>query len=142
MEIRGFLAAAAPWLPLRSLGDGEVVDELARLLVRGSVRAALGARPAFYGTDARILEGPDSALGPASAPAPELHWFEVVLLDEDGEPVAGEPFQVRLADGRVVRGQLDAAGRARWDDIASAGSCTISFPDLDASAMGADEHAS
>jgi hypothetical protein len=138
--VRVFLAAAAPWLPLRSMGDAEVVGELARLLVHGTVRAALVARPALHGKDDRQVE--EQASAPASAPTRELHWFEVVLLDDDGEPVAGERFQATLADGRVVNGRLDGTGRARWDDIASAGSCTISFPDLDAAAKGAGEEAS
>jgi type VI secretion system secreted protein VgrG len=61
----------------------------------------------------------------------ELHWIEIKLIGEDGEPISGEKYKVVLPDGAVVEGALDGEGLARVDDIPQAGRCIISFPELD-----------
>jgi type VI secretion system secreted protein VgrG len=59
------------------------------------------------------------------------HWIEIELVDEAGQPVAGEPYQVTLPDGSTVAdGTLDEKGRARVDNI-DPGSCKVTFPNLD-----------
>ncbi|MCC6556395.1 MAG: hypothetical protein IT372_25830 [Polyangiaceae bacterium] len=70
---------------------------------------------------------------PAPRPAAreEKTWIEIRLVDDDGLPVAGERYRVDLADGSAPRyGRLDAQGYAYVAGI-PAGSCTVSFPDLD-----------
>lgn len=62
------------------------------------------------------------------------HWIEIELVGEDDRPIANEPYEVTLPDQRVISGQLDAAGWARIDRIASAGDCLVSFPRLDEAA--------
>lgn len=57
-------------------------------------------------------------------------FIEIELVDEDGNAVAGEFYEITLPDGSVADGQLDDNGRARVDGI-DPGSCQITFPDLD-----------
>ncbi len=55
---------------------------------------------------------------------------EFSLLDQDGNPVANEPFVVELPDGTVKKGATDASGKAAVGG-SKAGECKISFPRLD-----------
>lgn len=57
-------------------------------------------------------------------------FIEIELLDEDGQPVAGEPYEITLPDGRVDSGTLDANGYARIDGI-DPGKCQVRFPNRD-----------
>jgi type VI secretion system secreted protein VgrG len=60
-------------------------------------------------------------------------WVEVEMVDEDGEPVAGEKYEITLPDGRVAKGTTNEKGLARIEGI-DPGSCKVSFPNLDKSA--------
>lgn len=60
----------------------------------------------------------------------ETTWIELELLDEDEQPVAGEPYRIELSDGSVATGTLDAHGHARVDGIPP-GECQVTFPKLD-----------
>ena len=57
-------------------------------------------------------------------------WIEIVLVDEDDNPQAGEEYQITLPDGSVADGTLDEKGFARVDGIDS-GTCDVTFPNLD-----------
>jgi type VI secretion system secreted protein VgrG len=59
------------------------------------------------------------------------HWIEIKLVDEDGKPVPGEPYQITLPDGTTIAdGTLDDKGFARVDNI-DPGTCKVTFPNLD-----------
>ncbi|HEY6880952.1 MAG TPA: hypothetical protein VI299_23165 [Polyangiales bacterium] len=58
---------------------------------------------------------------------PELDWIALKFVDDAGSPMAGEPYEVTLADGSVQKGQLDAQGCAHLADI-EPGDCVVSFP--------------
>ena len=64
-------------------------------------------------------------------PAEKTEWIEIELLDDAGQPLAGEVFSVDLPDGRNQQGTLDKQGRARIDGIPR-GVCVVRFPDIDA----------
>lgn len=70
---------------------------------------------------------------PPPPPEVQTSWIEIELVDEADRPIAGERYEVTLADGRVVRGSLDAKGLARIERIPP-GECQICFPDLDLAA--------
>ena len=53
------------------------------------------------------------------------------LLNEEGNPYAQQPYEISLPDGRTQTGQLDDQGQAHLENI-PAGTCSLSFPDLDA----------
>ncbi len=65
-------------------------------------------------------------------PTPEKKsWIEIEMVDEEDQPVPGEPYQVTLPDGETVAtGTLDEKGFARIDGI-EPGTCKITFPELD-----------
>ena len=67
--------------------------------------------------------------GPDEAPQ-NPSWIEIVLLDEESNPVAGETYRVTLPDESVAEGTLDGNGFARVDGF-DAGSCQVTFPNLD-----------
>jgi len=58
-------------------------------------------------------------------------WIEIQLVDEEKQPVPGEPYQITLPDGETVaEGTLDDKGLARVEGI-EPGTCKITFPNLD-----------
>jgi hypothetical protein len=65
------------------------------------------------------------------------HTLEIELVDPDGAPVASAAYAVELPDGEVVRGQLDAQGKALLSGIHGGGSCKITFTGLDQDAWEA-----
>jgi hypothetical protein len=71
---------------------------------------------------------------PLTVKEAELEWVEIALLDaDDGRPVPNVRYVVIDSVGNGIRyeGTLDARGWARVDGV-RAGTCSISFPDLDA----------
>lgn len=60
-----------------------------------------------------------------------VHWIEIKLIGEDGNPIPWEEYRIQLPDGQVVRGYLDENGLARVDNIENPGQCTVTFVDLD-----------
>ena len=74
---------------------------------------------------------PPPAAAPLPPRAPPKTWVAIELVDEDGDPIAGEKFRVELPDGSVQEGVLDAKGRARFDAI-DPGNCKVSFTDIHA----------
>ncbi len=61
----------------------------------------------------------------------KTHWIEIKLVDEDGDPVPGEPYKITLPDGTTIAdGTLDDKGFARVDNI-DPGTCQITFTNLD-----------
>ncbi len=72
------------------------------------------------------MEEPEE-LVEAVLPGAELAWFEIRLVDDRGEAVAGEPYRVELSGGEVVEGLLDEWGAARLEDV-TPGSCKVTFP--------------
>ena len=72
-----------------------------------------------------------SAGPPPKVPkAPEKTWFRARLLDEDGEPMAGEDYLLVDTDGVKRKGKLDAQGEVYIPPILPPGNCTISFPNI------------
>ncbi|HEY8561052.1 MAG TPA: phage baseplate assembly protein V, partial [Pyrinomonadaceae bacterium] len=58
-------------------------------------------------------------------------WIEIELVDEQGNPIAGERYRVTLPDGRTLaEGTTDEKGFARVSNI-DPGNCKITFPRLD-----------
>ena len=57
-------------------------------------------------------------------------WIEIELVDQEGQPMAGEPYRILLPDGSAVRGVLDKNGEARVEGI-DPGDCKVTFPQRD-----------
>ena len=60
----------------------------------------------------------------------KTHWIKIKLVDEAGQPVAGEQYKITLPDGSVDSGSLDEKGEAEIKGI-DPGSCKVTFPNLD-----------
>jgi len=74
---------------------------------------------------------PSEAKKPAQAATPRpKSWVEINLKDADGNPVPGERYRIKLPDGSVQEGALDAFGHAEYYEI-NRGNCDVGFPDLD-----------
>jgi len=56
-------------------------------------------------------------------------WLEINLVDSDGNPIADEEYVLHLPDGSERKGQLDAEGYAREEDIPP-GTYIITFPNV------------
>ena len=80
-------------------------------------------------TEPEILETPTAEDETAED---ETAWIAFSLIDEAGNPIANEPFQITLPDRTTQTNQLDAQGQARIRGIA-AGTYTLTFLNLDAS---------
>lgn len=61
---------------------------------------------------------------------PKKTWIEIQLVDEEGNPVAGEKYSVKCPDGTLWESTTDEKGVGRVENI-DPGSCEIGFPDLD-----------
>jgi hypothetical protein len=80
-----------------------------------------------------------SAAGPAAAPPDDTvvvspvktSWVEIELIDDEGLPLAFEPYVIELPDGSEIQGTLDGRGQARIEGI-DPGTCQVTFPDRDA----------
>ena len=66
-------------------------------------------------------------------PEEPSHWLEIELHDEEGFPVPYEEYLVTLPGAdEPVRGYLDETGWARLEPIEAAGTCSVTFPNIDA----------
>ncbi len=61
---------------------------------------------------------------------PKKSWVNIKLVDEAGNPVAGESYKVTLPDGKVSSGTLNEKGEAEVKGF-EPGNCKITFPNLD-----------
>jgi hypothetical protein len=57
-------------------------------------------------------------------------WIEIELVDDAGEPVPGESYEITLPDGSKATGSLDGKGFARVEGV-DPGTCKVTFPNLD-----------
>lgn len=116
----------------RPLSDDELAAAVTRLVIGGLlvVRPAPARRAPVLPPRARAR-----AEEPAEpAPAAEeigVHWVEIVLVGEDGEPIPHVAYQLRDPDGRTHRGRLDERGLARVSGIRSPGECRLTFVGMD-----------
>lgn len=60
----------------------------------------------------------------------EKTWIEIRLVDQDGNPVSGGKYKLKITDGSVREGSLDDDGRVKVSGI-DPGTCTLWFPEFD-----------
>ena len=68
--------------------------------------------------------------GDEEAEEDETSWISFELKDEDGQPMADEPYKIKLPDGTIREGRLDGEGKARVAGFKN-GQCEICFPRID-----------
>ncbi len=89
--------------------------------------------PATLPTGQRAPSPASPASTQGSAASDTRTWVEIELLDMDGAPVPFERYWIKLPDGTVREGALDAQGLAHFDDL-DPGQCVIRW-------IGRDEEA-
>lgn len=88
--------------------------------------------------DARVIE---PSVPPVQKPfepdeiIDNVDWIEILVADEDDEPVVGVAYELELPDGSVRRGRTNRYGIARVEPIPS-GNCKLTLVELDESAWG------
>jgi hypothetical protein len=66
---------------------------------------------------------------PASPEQPKS-WVEIVMVDEDNQPVAGEPFLIKLQNGQQIDGTTGSDGSVRVM-LPEPAPCKLTFPNRD-----------
>jgi type VI secretion system secreted protein VgrG len=79
------------------------------------------------------LTGKFEPVKPPEQEEVELTWIEIELVDESDRPMPGERYELKLPNGKIRKGTLDANGVARVENIPP-GACEVCFPNLDAEA--------
>ena len=113
--------------------DRDLLDEFARLLTTGRValrRVKMRIVPvAWSAAEPEAEPEPEQSAPPP--PGEELTWIEIVLVDEEDQPVAGEKCELTGPDGAPVGTYTtDSEGRVRLDDI-EPGMYSVAFNELD-----------
>jgi type VI secretion system secreted protein VgrG len=119
-------ASGSPVTPLTAvkalLSDTAIPGGATFLTQIGAMTTAQIANMAASGAPTHNANSPDNKKKTA--------WVEVVLVDDNGKPVAGAAYRVTLPDGSIASGSLDEKGFARIDGI-DPGQVKITFPDYD-----------
>jgi type VI secretion system secreted protein VgrG len=63
-------------------------------------------------------------------PEKETTWIEIKLVDEDGNVVVGEQYEIELPDGSVSRGTLGGDGTGKVEGF-EPGQCKVRFPNIE-----------
>jgi hypothetical protein len=105
--------------------DDEMLEQLSWLLFEGSLRIVRLPKEALGGSG----EATEVELARVEGRAVK-DWVEIVLLDDDDNPVAGAEYEMTLPDGSLETGRTNSAGKARFTGI-DPGVCKVSFVRLD-----------
>ncbi|MBC8071882.1 MAG: hypothetical protein IAG13_26380 [Deltaproteobacteria bacterium] len=134
-------AEAAQWWRIHvAHGDTDLRERQTQRLWHGEDLLVLRPQPTAdtgrHVEPVPLPDVPDVPPPPRPRPRDENTYIEIVLLDELGEPIADEPYEIRLPDGRVVTGTLDEHGSALVEGI-KPGSCEVRFPGVHHTELGA-----
>ncbi len=116
--------------PVHRLSEDQVLERIYHMFRKGRLHVC-GQRPIWSVVDSDRRQ--ETGEPPPEQKVPEKTektWIEIELVDDNGEPVAGEKYRIVLPGGTVREGRLDARGRARLDEL-DPGNCEVSFPDRD-----------
>lgn len=101
------------------------------LLLRPIVRdASAAADPEILSDQARDAARAKSAASAGQNSQSKKTWIEFKLVDQDGDPVRGARYRLKITDGSVREGSLDDSGIVRVNGL-DPGTCEISFLDYD-----------
>ncbi|MDX2093692.1 MAG: hypothetical protein SFX73_37990 [Kofleriaceae bacterium] len=123
-ELRSVLRehAVASWWT-----DAQVLDEVRRELSSMTGRLRLYVREQRMTAAAARHDAPHPV-----EPATDLAWIELEVVDELGNALANERFELRAPSGATRSGALDGNGAVRLDALEERGSYEVSFPDAGA----------
>jgi len=119
-----------PIVAVKNLGvtfDGRPVASEGDTTACGATLIASQNNTTAEPTSGGSIGGGKNVLSEAIPQTPYRGRFQV-LDDVNRQPVAGHPYTVRTADGRVVQGKTDANGFTDWLDNHDASSLTFEHP--------------
>ncbi|MFV8755140.1 hypothetical protein ACNOYE_31720 [Nannocystaceae bacterium ST9] len=108
------------------LDEAGLVDRLARLVARGDL---ILVREVHAGISPSDPDHPDEPDEPDIIE--RLDWIEVLIEDEDHNPVPNVAYELLLPDGSTRIGKTNKLGIVRYDRIPS-GSCKFKLTEMDA----------
>jgi hypothetical protein len=111
------------------LSKEQVVSLVTRMILNRTL-LLYRAEPRFAAAIAALTLA-EEAERAESAVAPRATTFiEIVLTDADDKPIAGQPFELELADGRTLRPKTNRNGSLRIESVPE-GTCGFAVPELD-----------
>lgn len=112
--------------------DGTWLQErVADALRSGRLLAITIESPASSSSDSGDVDVVIESREPEEPPAPAIKtWIEIRLKDTAGNPVANEPYTIKLPSGVTRTGTLNFDGSSLIQDI-DPGTCEVSFPGID-----------
>ncbi len=126
--LRGLFAVDSP--SIQRMDREEVLNWVAHLFVAKRLKILKSFRQMTGGNDTEGTAKEGTGVKGQEAPR-KRSWIEIYLHDAEGHPIPRERYRIRLPDGSVEEGNLDASGYAEYYEI-NPGSCEVTFPDLDA----------
>ncbi|MCK4341528.1 MAG: type VI secretion system tip protein VgrG [Phycisphaerae bacterium] len=122
-----------------SAGSGSAVSPTAPEAPTDAITATPGQDTTYTGGE-ELPPGEVEPEAPGLVWEPEeveekiTSWIEIELVDEDGQPVPGERYEITMPDGETIKkGTTSNKGQAHVS-VPEPGTCQISFPALDAEA--------
>ncbi len=115
--------------PESRLDDEGVVERLAQRIARGDLILVREVHAGISPSDPDAPDVPDDD----DDVIERLDWIEILIEDEDHQPVPNVAYQLTLPDGSTRRGQTNKLGIVRYDHIPS-GTCKFSLVELDTKA--------
>jgi hypothetical protein len=109
---------------------GDLLSQLSQLIISGRVRVRNITASAYRTLSDRVQ--PKLEPEPIDNEIVDAHSVMIELLDVEGNPVPGEPYRIKLPNGKVVNGKLDENGKAHVTGIEQAGTCQVCFYERDA----------
>jgi type VI secretion system secreted protein VgrG len=115
------------------------LDELAEVLdaeIAGSADLSKPGQDVRYDGNGEMSEDEVeevTLIGRNARREDQTSWIELEMVDDADRPWPGEPFDLKLPNGRIRSGRLNKNGFARIERILPGG-CEVRFPNLDAAA--------
>jgi len=132
-HMRDFVRRRASGPNLADWNDEQILELVAKWISNGEAILGYQRRLRSGGTSEEVQEAAPTVRSEKLARQPReiKTWIEIRLVDEEEKPVPHQKYRIKLTDGSVQEGTLDADGRARFNQI-DPGTCEVSFPNIDA----------
>ncbi len=132
--VQGWLAAEPEAARLRRalqelafVGGAEAMHSLVE---RGLLHVAYVELPRRQSAEMPAAQPQEAKPAEAEPTQREEHYIQIQVVDDDGQPVHGVAYELKLPDRRVRRGVTGGNGVIYYADL-DPGSCELTFPELD-----------
>jgi hypothetical protein len=115
--------------PYDRLDDARLIERVAQRIARGDL---ILVRELHQWSTPGVVDPVEEREAPEEV-VEKLEWIEVLIVDEDDQPLPNVAYKLVLPDGSSRVGKTNNLGIARYDRI-PAGSCTFELTEMDAGA--------